>query len=155
MPKISSYRPRHFSFDGIWSTEETTFKAYLVTAGPDIRLSNEMIENAKLYIDLAFPAMRQQEGNDHGLGYVIFHKGDMRNWLLIHWWAYEHIALQMMASAELGKTEFKSVDHRPFHACVWEQVVINHEKDAWVASMMAPTGNQQSYLENRLPNGAY
>ncbi|MEP3891561.1 MAG: hypothetical protein ABJN69_13965 [Hellea sp.] len=153
--KISAYKPRHFIFDRIWECGGVKFKAYLVTIDSSHAVPTEMIDNAKSYIDLTLPAIRQQEGCDHGLGYVVLHMGEMGNWLLIHWWAYEDIALRMLASSELGNTVFKSEDHRRFHACVWEHVVIDHERNAWVDKAMSDTGHEERYLQDRLDNGDY
>lgn len=151
--EISKYKSRHFVFEDVWEFGGMRLKAYLVTTSHEHSVPQELIVNAKAYIDLTLPEIRTQEGEDHGLGYVILHMGEMRNWLLIHWWAYENIAMGMLASAEIGVTQFKSEDHRRFNACVWEHVVINHERDAWIDKVMTGTGDVAAYLNDRLTDG--
>ncbi len=155
MTDIETYKPRNFEFSGVWNIDEVKFKTYLITTESGQRIQTEMIDNARQYVELAFPSIRRHEGHDHGLGYVVLHAGKMGNWLLIHWWAFHDIALRMLASAEPGNIEFKSEDLRRFHACVWEHVVIDHERDAWVRHMMADDSHPDTYLEDVLPNGTY
>ncbi len=155
MTGLSPYLPRRFVSDGVWSIDGLKLKSYLITRRDAPSIDATMIDNAKSYIELTIPAIRRQEGADHGLGYVIVHAGEMGNWLLIHWWAYEDIALRMLASAEVGDHRFKSEDHRRFHACVWEHVAIDHERNAWVQEMMRRDGSAERYLSNRLSDGEY
>jgi hypothetical protein len=155
MSGITPYAPRAFRFEEVWEIDGMNLKTYLITRSGTETISNEMLRNARAYIELTLPAIRQQEGPDHGLGYVILHAGEMGNWLLIHWWAFEDIAMRMLASADIGKTQFKSEDHRRFHACVWEHVIIDHERNAWVETMMTDEGDPHRYLQAALTDGAY
>lgn len=152
---VEPYRPRDFSFKGIEQLGGISFKVYTITAGREMSIPGEMLANAYRYVDAVLPSVRQEEGPDHGLGYVILHAGEMSNWLLIHWWAHSDIAMRLLASAELGMTTFVSQDHRRFHACVWEHVVIDHERVAWVRRAMTRDAQPADYLSDTLDNGSY
>lgn len=154
MTHIPSYKPRYFHFHDIWDFDGLSMKVYLITVDDSVHVPDEMLSNAHKYIKKTMPAVRKEEGADHEVGYVVLHLGQMGNWLLIHWWAHSDIAMRLLASADIGATEFKSEDHRRFHACVWEHVVIDHERDAWIRTMMGP-GDKALYLQDRLPDGAY
>ncbi|MEL6415229.1 MAG: hypothetical protein AAFZ74_16625 [Pseudomonadota bacterium] len=155
MIDVAPYKKRYFRFDDCWEIDGLTFKTYLITRSGEETISEAMLGNAKAYVRLTLPSIRQQEGADHGLGYIILHAGEMGNWLLIHWWAYQDIALRMLASADIGNTHFKSEDHRRFHACVWEHVVIDHERDAWVEHMMKEQSDPEGYLAATLQDAEY
>ena len=155
MSSIVSYRPRYFVFDDVWNVEGVALKAYLISRNADQAVSNELRNSSHEYVVQAFPAAYKQEGHAHGLGYIILHAGEMNNWLLIHWWAHQDIALRLLASSDPGRTQFNSQDHRRFHACVWEHEVIDHERDAWVRNMMCDRQSPQKYLTDRLIDGYY
>ncbi|MEQ9142919.1 MAG: hypothetical protein RLO08_01035 [Parvibaculaceae bacterium] len=152
---LPPYRPRHIVFDDIWSIDGLSLKAYLITEESDRTVPQKLRTSAKSYIAKALPDARADEGHDHGLGYVVIHMGDMATWLLTRWWAHDNVGMSMLASADPGSTEFLSTDHRHFCACVWEHVVINHERDAWVQEAMKVGGTSEAYLGNRLQDGYY
>ncbi len=155
MPEIAKYRSRYIrSLDG-WGIGDVTFKPYLISAERSTVIGSDLIESARGYIGARFPAICEEEGHHHGLGYVILHAGEMRNWLLIHWWAYGDIVLRMIASSPTDSSDFSSQDARRFHACVWEHVVIDYERNAWVGHMMKEKSDRSGYLGDRLSDGAY
>lgn len=53
-----------------------------------------------------------------------------------------------------GPLRLKAVE-RPFMACVWEQVGTEHERRAWIASMMQDRPDPQAYLANAITPGLY
>ncbi|MEZ5920087.1 MAG: hypothetical protein R3C60_01920 [Parvularculaceae bacterium] len=155
MTDISSYQQRNFRFSGIWQVGGIALKIYLINRHDDPAAQTDLLSLAKIYTATNLPSIAAVEGNDHGVGYSILHAGEMSNWLLVHWWAYGDIALRLLASCDHGQIEFRSQDHRRFHACVWEHVVIDHERDAWVRHMSRDDRTAEQYLEDRLPNGQY
>lgn len=155
VPDIDLYRARNMRSHDIWEVADIRFKPYLIAAKPDLLPDQSLVESARQYVGSVFPAICQEEGHHHGLGYIILHSGEMKNWLLVHWWAYGDLVLRTIATSEPGSTEFSSYDHRRFHACVWEHVVINHERDAWVRHMMKETSDCLGYVSDRLPDGDY
>jgi len=133
----------------------TSFKIYTIRPGTAADIQIGLVEAATSHIKSSLPRLQASEERDHGLGYVIIHQGEMRNWLLLHRWAYNDIVLASIASAPLGSAYFQLEDHRQFHACVWEHVVIHHERNAWVKHMMSGSPEPRSYLGDHLKNGDY
>lgn len=154
MTKIPKYIPRYFQFREVWNIGGLKLKVYIITMDASVQVLAKMLSNAHEYINKFMPKVRLEEGEDHEVGYIVLHQGQMANWLLVHWWAQCDIALRLLASADIGATTFKSEDHRRFHACVWEHVVIDHERGAWIRTMMG-SGDTELYLLDRLPNDLY
>ncbi|MEO0464614.1 MAG: hypothetical protein AAF127_15915 [Pseudomonadota bacterium] len=152
---VAPYEARNFAFVETREMACVEFKVYTIAKLEVTDVSPSLLRKAYQYIETVMPEVRKQEGADHGLGYVILHAGEMGNWLLIHWWAHSDIALRLLASAEIGSDVFTSNDHRRFHACVWEHVVIDHERLAWVRQAMTPEGDGARYLSDRLCDGQY
>lgn len=100
----------------------------------------------------------EKEGDHYDLGFAVVHAGEQGVWLLMHWWAHADICCQRMVSARLESapvmSDFSPVE-RPFHACVWEAVVINHEYRAWVGSMLTADPDPDRYLRDVLPDGLH
>ena len=155
MNSVSAYKPRQFNYLGTWEIDEVQFKSYGITLKAENSISNKMLHNAKAYINQTLPAVRSEEGEDHKAGYIIIHKGEMATWLLVHWWAHNDIALRMLAYAPLGRDDFISADDRRFHACVWEHVVIDHERNAWVRTAMASPSVIDEYYSDVLDDGTH
>lgn len=152
---LPEYRQRQFRFEGLWQCDSTRFKVYSIHQAAATAHAGTALAGARSYLDQQFPALRAEEGNDHGLGYVILHHGEITDWLLIHWWAHSDIILASLASSPERDGRFQCLDNRPFHACVWEHVVIHHEYSAWIRHMNRPTGEEEAYLTDRLANGFY
>ena len=60
-----------------------------------------------------------------------------------------------LALATTGTTLFESMEQRPLLACVWEQLVMQHERDAWVRHMMKDDQDPSGYLHDRVADGLY
>ncbi|MEO1041402.1 MAG: hypothetical protein AAFX52_03855 [Pseudomonadota bacterium] len=153
---MTPYQSRVFTAHDLWRINDLALKVYMIKKR-ETQVSTETIQcTAEQYAHDHLPVLREKEGSDHGLGYAILHLGELCNWLLIHWWAHQDIALGTLASADdLFNARFVSRDHQRFHACVWEHVVIDHERNAWVENMMTADPNAEAYLNDRLKNGVY
>jgi hypothetical protein len=130
-------------------------KAYLISVDQITEKPVSIVASAYNYALQTLPNVRSEEGIDHSLGYVIIHPGKMATWLLIHWWAHEDVAMRLLAAAEIGSDKFVSNDDKRFHACVWEHLIIDHERDAWVENVMCLDGDAEQYLADRLADGRY
>ncbi|MEO0973399.1 MAG: hypothetical protein AAFX85_09920 [Pseudomonadota bacterium] len=151
---LTPYVPRHFRSLGLWRIGNTQMKAYGITCD-ERALRADVSVAARAYCDAQRELIDEAPGG-HALGYVIVHHGEHAVWLLAHWWAYGEIAMRLLASAPLATpTVFRSRDTDRFHACVWEHVVIAHERDAWVRHMLRPSPNADHYLRAELPDGPY
>ncbi len=151
--ELKPYVEKTFRFHDLWYSDGVRFKTYLIHAATEGIVDGHLLRDANAYLSANFPTTHREEAHAHGLGYVIVHAGTMRNWLLIHWWAYDDIVLRMIASADIGESRFVSQERRRFHACVWEHVVIDHERDAWVQHMLNGEPNPDAYVSDRLSDG--
>ncbi len=99
------------------------------------------------------PPAAEEEGGSEGLGFVVLHEGLQGTWLLLHWWAHGDILCGRLMRADPGGHDFAPQDRRPLVACVWELVVIDHERRAWVRAMMREPPDPAAYLADPMPPG--
>ncbi len=152
--QLPAYSPRRFSFAEIWPVADLQLKVYVITQA-DRSIEPTLVDAARRYLDQHLPKLVALEGGAHGVGYAIVHAGQQANWLLAHWWAHCDIVLSTLASSAPSDDQFRSADHRRFHACVWEHVVIDHERDAWVRQLRTENPSLTAYLQDRLQPGLY
>lgn len=156
---MTPYRQRVFRFAELHTIGGLQLKCYRIGLAIGSMMNpgaHERYAHALAYVREHAPTiLRLSTYANHGLGYLIVHFGAQRVWLLLHWWHGEDIVLAHLASAPLEGGRFQSEDGQPFHACVWEHVVIHHERDAWVRHMLASPPDPAGYLEDRLADGDY
>ena len=99
------------------------------------------------------PPAAEREGGSEGFGFAVLHEGLQGTWLLLHWWAHGDILCGRLLRAEPGGSEFAPQDDRPLRACVWELVVFEHERAAWVAAMLREAPDPAAYLARAMPEG--
>lgn len=150
---MTPYQPRHVRRLGLWRAGPLQLKAYGVTVAPrSSPIPSPLHDAARRYVEEQVHLV-VAEGH-HGLGFVVVHEGREGTWLLFDWWAHQDICCQLLAHADTGTSEFHAVE-RPLLACVWESVVLNHERVAWVQTMLTADPGPQAYLDQQLPDGAY
>ncbi|EKE44099.1 hypothetical protein OCGS_1615 [Oceaniovalibus guishaninsula JLT2003] len=103
-----------------------------------------LLVQARAYADAALPGAVAAEGHDHGLGFVVLHRGRAGTWLLLHWWAHGDVLCLHLALSEGG--DFAPVAPRPLTACVWEMVPMIEERARWIDHMMREDPDPQGYL---------
>lgn len=145
------YVRRLFQYMGVQDLGGGTFKLYMIDLDPDAGLVDPP-DAAALSYATTFSGQRL---SDAPIGFIILHKGEEGDWLLLHWWApggilHNHVAHR----ADTGAPYAAAGDS--LLACVWEQVILEHERKAWVKHVLAPTGcSIENYLQDSLPNGIY
>ncbi|MEO0425374.1 MAG: hypothetical protein AAF184_23770 [Pseudomonadota bacterium] len=156
---MTPYRPRAFRFDELHRIGGVTLKCYRIGVSPTTVMAAEAQERyaqALAYVCARAPDVFEADRYpNHALGYLIVHFGAQRVWLLLHWWHGEDIVLAHLASAPVEAGPFQSEQGGPFHACVWEHLVIHHEREAWVRHMLVPTPDPETYLKDRMADGEY
>ncbi len=154
-PITSAYQARHFAFNTWWDIAGIRFKVYTIHGQQQAGVDQALLDQAHDYVTTQLPTALATENPHHGCGYIVVHQGEVADWLLIHWWSDQDICLHMLAYQEPSHPGFTSAADRRFHACVWEQVVINHEKDAWVRLLQTADHPLKSYHQDVLPDGSY
>lgn len=153
--RVSEYSARAMRFDQILTLNDLRLKLYHITTSSAEPIQTEVANQAIAYVRDHLPEKTHMSGGAHGVGYVVLHRGVTDHWLLMHWWGGGDICLSSMARLKGGSHEFEGVDDQFLHACVWEHVVIAHERDAWVRTMMNPAPSLEGYLADRLADGVY
>ncbi len=154
-PVFTPYRPRRMRFAGYWRAGHIDVKAYSIQQVDDPANLAKLVSSAERYTQTVLPGAATESGDDHGAAYAIVHKGEAGCWLLIHWWAHQDIAMALLAFAEHDSTAFSSQAGRHFHACVWEHVLIHHERNAWVRHVLGGRHSVQNYLADVMEHGDY
>ncbi len=147
------YKPRYFHYLENWKMDTIEFKVYFISAEKQ-SIENTIVEKCKDHLKQLLPKKIAEHPHNNA-GYIIIHQGEMGIWLLTHWWAYDDIVLSTLSKAISAGNDFINFDDQPFHACVWEHVVINHERNAWVKHVMKKNPSLKNYHKEKLSNGYY
>lgn len=150
------YAPRRFRSLGVWQAGDIALKTYLIhhQLDGDDNSTLELIEAARGKL----PLLAEQaaiEGGHCNLGFAILHRGQTANFVLLLWWAHGDIYCQLLFVSDLETPGQLERVVRPITACVWEAVVIAHERDAWVRTMLRLDASPADYLAALLPDGTY
>lgn len=151
--ELTPYRPRTFRVHGTLEAPGG-FRVKLYS----IHWSHEpvdegLLSRARDHLLRELPAAAEDVGDHYELGFAILHAGKLGNWLLMHWWAHADILCLKKAKSS-GAGDFEPVV-RPYHGCVWEGVVVQHEHRAWIRTMLTSHPDAKAYLADVLPAGSY
>lgn len=155
IPISQRYQRRQFAFNGWWDIENIKFKVYTIHGTRHHTIEEGLIDHSKNFVDMHLPNCLIEESPHHGCGFIIIHQGEVADWLLVHWWVDQDICLHFLAQKLPDSPVFISAEARRFYACVWEQVVINHEKNAWVRLLQSTQPRFEKYWNDILPDGMY
>ena len=146
---MGQYKPRLFKSHGAAEMSGVRLKPYsIATAGrEDIDMGPVMDIVAASLAESDIPGMEHR-----GLGYVVYHAGEIANWLLTRVWMDGSIVTGLLAQVEGGER----VDvEKPYIECVWEEIAVHHERGAWVKHMMGAGEDPDAYLADMLPDGMH
>ena len=156
--EFTPYQKRTYAFLGLWIEDAWALKVYGINYQAE-RSSGHVVDPvivavARAKIRAHLPEV-DREGDHHHTGFVILHQGIGGFWLLLHWWVQEVICSEVLwKSLDESPTEFEAATGS-FMACVWELVVIDFERRAWIDTVLQHKGNRDLYLGTRLPDRAY
>ena len=144
---VAVYRKRMFRSHGNSDVDGIKLKIYTITAnGRDETDLIQVLDRAGVALgNSLIPQMPHQR-----LGYLIHHAGEDADWLLTRVWLRGDIVSGLLA-ANHGNG-FEDVSD-PLVECVWESVVGQHERNAWVRHMMSVPSNAEGYLSDYLAAG--
>jgi len=88
----------------------------------------------------------------YGVGFLIIHQGQHRNWLLLDWWGDQEILKQHLFSSPLDAPGKVTRAESDLLACTWELAVHGFERQAWIDTVLSnPAGpDLEAYLNKRL-----
>ena len=153
---MPAYRPRRIESLGVWAIEGFQLKAYGITShrqvGPTM-LTADVMDAARCRARVCLSGL--DRGPPSCQGFAIVHAGEEAIWLLLDWWKPGGVLCQVLSRAELAAPGVFRPVTEPIMACVWELVVVNHERDAWVRHMLTRRPSVRGYIEDRLPDGVH
>jgi len=144
--KIDPYTAREVRFHKEASFEGWRLKVYGISTGKE-PVSDDLVEiglNAVLP-KLPLPALSE---NCYGVGFLIIHRGALRNWFSLDWWEYEDILFHSLYSSPLEAPNAISKEESAAIACVHELKIIGFESEAWIKSVLSNNGGPdfENYL---------
>ncbi|WP_137157206.1 hypothetical protein [Rhizobium sp. FKL33] len=152
------YAERRFRSAGVFSLADKRFKLTLISAhvnDPPYAARPDIVEAAKAYCRTL---QAEMDATPHfGVGSVILHNGEAsaNNWLLFDWWIESGIGCRILSrSTSAHPLDFARVDG-PFAACVWEAIVLEHERKAWMRQALSGPRSLDAYLDDFLADGLY
>ena len=140
MNTIEPYQPRTVDFLKVVSVEGWRLKVYGLSTGTDA-VTDELVSTglSKILPELPQPA---STGDRYGVGFVIIHRGTLRNWFSLDWWEYEDILFHKLFSSPLNDTASVTAEESSAIACVHELKIINFENDAWINTALSKGGDK-------------
>jgi len=154
----SSYEPRLFADLGILTERRWALKLYGIhhdiTRDKAALVDPAVLQSGSTHIR-GLLAEADRVGAHHNTGFVILHQGKQANWLLTHWWIHQDVCCHIVSRSPLDDPVRFTRVAAPIMACVWELLVVQFERGAWISTALQPKPNFDAYLAARLPDGTY
>ena len=143
------YRPRHIRYVDLTTVGEWRIKTYSIALTPELARSELRHRTITMAAD-CLPGAPFEDGR-HGAGFTIAHDAATVCFGLVYWWQSENELYQRLFMAPKDNPAALSPIEHPAAGCVWELGVIDFERRAWLADMMAnPSGpDLPLYLSRR------
>ena len=140
MNTIEPYEPSTVDFLKEVSAEGWRLKVYGLSTGR-CTVTDELVSTglSKILPELPQPASTEDR---YGVGFVIIHRGTLRNWFSLDWWEYEDILCHKLFSSPLDDMASITAEESPAIACVHELKIINFENDAWINTALSKGGDR-------------
>lgn len=134
----SPYKKRPVRFLETWEHEGWRLKVYGVSAR-DERPPQTLVDAIKALAAKTLPQPAIADDR-HGIGFLYAHQGaDGGGYCSVNWWARENELYHYQYESDANQlADLKPVEETggsPF--CVWDLAVIEHERQAWVESVLA------------------
>jgi hypothetical protein len=156
-----SFQQRFVSAPGTLEVGGRVLKRYHVNID-DQPIEPAIVRAAEAYLPRMVPAMTAADDATPRAGFCILHRGRAAAYLLAYSWVWDNVLECHTASAgepflgcpDRDPTNFVPLV-KPWIGCVWELVVLEHERAAWVRHMFeAEVPALDTYLADTMPPGA-
>ena len=144
---MGNYTPRLFEPRKTFNHAGIRFKFCTIAAAGREDIATGPIVKA---VTSAIDASKVPTLDHRGLGYVVYHAGEQANWLLTRVWLDGDIVSGLLGRVIDGT--YKDVTE-PLVECVWEEIAVHHEREAWVRHMMSGPQNPDAYLADVIAGG--
>ena len=146
---VTAYRPRPIRSQGLRSIGDWRIKVYTI-ALPGQEARTDLVAATLDKAASVLPTDAFAEGR-HGAGFVIAHDAAGVCFGLVYWWQGENELHQRLFMAETATPGALSPIENPAAGCVWELEVIDFERRAWLADVLAnPAGPDVELYLSRL-----
>jgi hypothetical protein len=147
MNTIEPYEPRNAEFLKEASADGWRLKVYGLATGSEA-VTDELVSTglSKILPKLPQPASTEDR---YGVGFVIIHRGTLRNWFSLGWWEYEDILFHKLFSSPLDDMASVTSEESSAIACVHELKIIDFESNAWIKTALSKDGDRDfsKYLD--------
>jgi len=148
---MEPYKARNIDFTGIQSIKHWQIKTYSIIYDR-ASFSKELVNESIGLLKNELPGITD---HTYGLGFLITHHGKGSNFVLIDWWHNENeLQHQVYYSSKESPEKLIKQNSSAPAACVWDLIVINHERNAWVKHMMINEPKTNNYLNDYI-HGKY
>jgi hypothetical protein len=130
MPRYVSRRTEPL---GTVTVKDWIVKLIGISAGDDLPGRKE-VEAALAAVDQELPRGPRVAAQP-AVAFAIIHLGADAFWVIVCWWDLD-ILYHRLLRADLGSTSLRRVEPDGPTACVWELLAIDHERQAWVTSVL-------------------
>ncbi|HKJ60789.1 MAG TPA: hypothetical protein VKA94_02165 [Hyphomicrobiales bacterium] len=145
MSTFESYVKRPATFIRQLDVDDWRVKIYGLSAVSN-NISDELAETAIHNIPTYLPSPAINE-HRYGVGFLIVHRGTLRNWFLLDWWEHGDILFHKLFSSPLNDHETISFEQEiPAIACIHELRVINFESNAWIENVLRLNPSLDDYM---------
>ena len=150
MNTIEPYSARPVTFLKVVSFDGWRLKVYAISTAAEC-VTDALVSKG---LDAILPELPLPASTDdrYGVGFVIIHRGTLRNWFSLDWWEYEDILFHKLFSSPLEDIENVTAEESAAIACVHELKIINFENEAWIKTALGKAGDPDfdGYLRQRL-----
>ena len=149
MGTVEPYKARPVKFMKMVDFNDWRLKLYAIAtgAGP---VTDELVSTG---LDAILPELPKPASTDdrYGVGFVIIHRGTLRNWFSLDWWEYEDVLFHRLFSSPLDELSNVAAEESSAMACVHELRIINFENEAWINTALSKDGDPsfENYLRQR------
>lgn len=131
--RMPPYVPRRTEPLGAVTVRGWIVKLIGISAGEDLPGRKET-DAALALVDQELPSQPRVAAQP-AVAFAIIHLGADAFWVIVCWWDLD-ILYHRLFRAELGSTSLRRVESDGPVACVWELLAIDHERQAWVTSVL-------------------
>lgn len=148
---MDKYKKRDIQFQGIRTIKDWKIKTYSICYDRE-SFSKELEKESMQLLETELPEITYY---NYGIGFMITHHGKDSNFVLLDWWCNENeLQQQVYYSAKETPAKLKKQNSNAPIACVWDLIIINFERNAWVEYMMTEKQKNGNYLKSYI-HGKY
>ena len=147
---LETFRPRAVSRHGVRDAGPCRFKVYGLRA-PGREVADVDLGEARAFLDGEVVPILAARVEDHGLGFLVVHPGDLGTSFAAHWWVQGSVLCQRIRRRLHGADEPLDMAAGPVVACVWELAIIGAEQALWRETMMTRDPDPRAYLDRWAP----